>query len=210
MTTPNHSHNHSGRLSSKWQDIRDIEIAQFEERAVRYLLTRFRIPPRLREEMRMMARERYGEERLTFQVFRAVTGFPAWLKATKMPGLSKSATIARLLSSAKAPFLKAYENALDGFGDLDQIVPCGLVFPWPHLKSSTGAVALHNRHTVHSVSGTRIVFSAMPAQRLCICDVTSTRASAEAITCDCTLTLTRFEVFVDEIAADGFAPADVQ
>jgi hypothetical protein len=130
----------------------------FEHEVVTHLLTRYKIPTPMRNELLDISERHTQMRKFSLEDFcNYFSGFPIYLACRKIRKVADDSTISRIFSSFQGrKFVREYENLLDSCEERVQAGPIGLVFHWPRLGGH--GLVLHNREITQAVSGVRLLW----------------------------------------------------
>lgn len=140
-------------------ELAEIKKDKYEEKIVKVLLKRFRIPEVYKYKMLADSKRRWGTAGLGLDPFLDFfPTFPVQLEPTYFPYIANKFTVADLFGRFdKTLLLLRYETCLREYRRRDRHRSFGMVFNWPHLKGGGGLV-LHNHPIDVAVPGSRLLW----------------------------------------------------
>jgi hypothetical protein len=140
--------------------------AEYEEKIVKVLLKRYRIPNRYKFKMLDEADRRWGSKTLTMSLFlEFFPTFPVALTAKYLSRVTQRCSVADLfVRFGKTELVRRYEGAMLHTVGKNPSKPFGLVYYWPQIKGAGGGLVLHNHPIDTRVTGSRLLFASTRGQ----------------------------------------------
>jgi hypothetical protein len=144
----------------------------YEDKVVRFLLTRYKLSSQVRRRLEMDSFNKIGTRQLSLESFcNLFTDFPMQLCGKNFWQVGTNSPISKWYSDfANRPFTKAFQDFCDeNAGEASR--PLGLVFPWPNLRGQkdkpgtpampggTVGLIVHNDEPCWKVPGLRVVWA---------------------------------------------------